>query len=52
MTVCYECFEKAKLTELVIYEEDGNWKLGCVRCAKPKKLYDVSILELREVETK
>ena len=50
MTDCYECFKEAKDTELVIYDDEGNWKLGCVRCVKPKELYNVSIQELREDE--
>ncbi len=52
MTDCYECFKEAKDTELVIYEDDGNWKLGCIQCVKPKNYFSVKVRELREAEKK
>jgi len=50
MTDCYECFKEAKVTELVIFEKDGNWILGCIRCVKPLILYDVKVKELKSKE--
>jgi hypothetical protein len=50
MTDCYECFKEAKITELVIYEDDGNWKLGCIQCVKPKNYFSAKVRELREDE--
>jgi len=52
MTDCYECFKEAKVTELVIYEKDGNWILGCVRCVKPKNYFPAKVRELREDDKK
>ena len=48
MTNCYECFKEVEVTELVIFEKDGNWLLGCIHCVKPLILYDVKVKELKE----